>query len=303
VSERARPGLAEVVVAWGFHGVVAAAVFATYTRLGPEALYNVSGSGVEGGASRVLVFLGYPTSLVVMAFLPFLAQRLDHPLASAAALVSFSLCLTIGIPGMLEPSDLDAKPGNLLAGAGVAIALGLTVLAVMRGGLGDSPPFGRWDWLRATVAGLLVVAAVPWIAAELGFFVRGPVFMSEEVVPEAGHPEIRAVHLGHHHGIDGVLLAWTALLLTRVTGQLRRPLLRVVVLVWLSLMLVYGLANALEDFWLEQLVKRGVLDDRLPSMLRPRLSVEWGALLTAAALICLALRRVDTVHRPSRRSA
>jgi len=27
------------------------------------------------------------------------------------------------------------------------------------------------------------------------------------LVPEPGHPNLRAVHLGHHHGLDGTLLA------------------------------------------------------------------------------------------------
>jgi plastocyanin len=42
-------------------------------------------------------------------------------------------------------------------------------------------------------------------------------------------------------------------------------------------MLLYGLANALEDFWPEQLVKRGTTDARLPSMIRPAVSPEWAA--------------------------
>ena len=58
---------------------------------------------------------------------------------------------------------------------------------------------------------------------------------------------------GHHHGLDGVLLALSALLLSRM--QVTR--LRAVVGAYLALMLAYGLANAVQDAWLEQVVKRG----------------------------------------------
>jgi hypothetical protein len=302
VSDGTRLGLRELVAVWGLYAVVAVEVLVTYARLPVDQLYNVSGSGLESGAGRALVLLGYPTSLAVIAFLPILVERLDHPLATLAALGSLGLCLTIGIPGVLEESDLDAKPANALAGIGVGIALFLTVVALARGGLGISAPFARWDWARLGLALVLLLASFPWLAAELGFHAGGPVFLSEQLRPEPGHPDIRAVHLGHHHGMDGVLLAWTALLLSRVAARMRRAGLRRALTVYLSLMLVYGLANALQDFWLEQLVKRGTTELKIPSMLRPEATPAWAALLAAAGLIYVALNRVDKVQRPPRRN-
>lgn len=293
-----RLGLGEVLVTWGLYAVVVVEVLVTYARLPAEQLYNVSGSGLEGGAGRALVYLGYPTSLAVIAVLPILVERLTQPLARLTALASLGLCLTIGIPGVLEESDLDAKPVNALAGIGVGLALLLTFVALVRGGLGTSAPFGGWDWARAGLALVLLLASFPWLAAELGFHAGGPVFLSEELRPEPGHPEIRAVHLGHHHGMDGVLLAWTALLLSRVPARMRDVALRRTLTAYLSLMLVYGLANALQDFWLEQLVKRGATDLSLPSMLRPETTPAWAAVLAAAGLIYVALSRVDKVQRP-----
>jgi hypothetical protein len=302
VSDGTRPGLGEMLVAWGLYAAVALEVFVTYARLPVEQLYNVSSSGLESGAGRALVFLGYPTSLAVIAFLPILVERLTQPVARLTALASLGLCLTIGIPGVLEESDLDAKPVNALAGIGVGLALLLTIVALVRGGLGVSAALGTWDWARAGLALMLLLASFPWLAAELGFHAGGPVFLSEEVRPEPGHPEIRAVHLGHHHGMDGVLLAWTALLLSRVPARMRRAGLRRALTAYLSLMLVYGLANALQDFWLEQLVKRGATELRLPSMLRPEATPAWAAVLAAAGLIYVALSRVDKVQRPPRRN-
>jgi hypothetical protein len=303
VNDGTRLGLAELLVAWGLYTVVAVEVFVTYMRLPAEQLYNVSGSGLESGAGRALVFLGYPTSLAVIAFLPILVERLHHPLATLAALGSLGLCLTIGIPGVLEETDLDAKPANALAGIGVGLALLLTIVALARGGLGTSAPFGDWDWARVGLALVLLLASFPWLTAELGFHAGDPVFLSEEPRPELGHPELRAVHLGHHHGMDGVLLAWTALLLSRVVARMRATGLRRALTAYLSLMLVYGLANAVQDFWLEQLVKRGATDRELPSMLRPEATLAWAAVLVAAGLIYVALSRVDKVQRPPRRNA
>lgn len=302
MNDGTRLGLGELLVAWGLYAVVALEVLVTYARLPAVELYNVSGSGFEGGAGRALVYLGYPTSLAVIAFLPILVVRLAHPLATLTALASLGLCLTIGIPGVLEESDLDAKPANALAGIGVGLALLLTFVALARGGLGRSAPFGGWDWARVGLALVLLLASFPWLAAELGFHAGGPVFLSEELRPEPGHPEIRAVHLGHHHGMDGVLLAWTALLLSRVPSRMQGGVgLRRALTAYLSLMLVYGLANALQDFWLEQLVKRGATELALPSMLRPEATPAWAAVLAAAALVYVALGRVDKVQRPSRR--
>ena len=50
-------------------------------------------------------------------------------------------------------------------------------------------------------------------------------------------------------------------------------------------MLAYGLANALEDGWNEQLWKRGTVDTSSPSVLRPELSWGWLAIVVGATLV------------------
>jgi hypothetical protein len=52
-------------------------------------------------------------------------------------------------------------------------------------------------------------------------------------------------------------------------------------------MLAYGLANAVQDFWLEQLVKRGATTLEIPSLIIPKASPAWAALLASALLIHL----------------
>ena len=298
-----RPGLAEVVAVWALYGVVAILVWITYARLPVDEFYNVSREGFAGGASRVLVYLNYPLALVAIALLAILADRLRGRLVPVAVLAAL-LCAVVFWPGVVEQSDLDAKPINALPALGVLMTAILTVVALVRGGLGRSRPFGGgWDVARVAFAVLLVLASIPWLLADVGVYVGripglGAVFMSDEILPEPGHPFLRAVHLGHHHGLDGTLLALTALLLSRVVPDVRPRLLRLALGFYVALMLVYGLANALQDFWLEQLAKRGTTGLELPTMTVPKASWAWAAILGAALLIHFASGRVGRFGRP-----
>jgi hypothetical protein len=301
MEEARRPGLTEAVIVWALFAVVAAAVFVTYARLPPEDLYHTSGTGIEAGASRVLVFLGYPLSIVAIALAVIAAARLQTHVASLAAAVAAVLCATIGFPGVIDQADLDARPINALAGAGVAIALTLTLIALVREGVGPSRPFGRADLVRALGAVALLLVGLPWLFAELGFYISDvPVlrwmFLAEEIIPSTGgEPSLHAVHLGRHHGMDGVLLAISALVLSRVPRQLGSVWGAAALSAYLALMLVYGLANALQDFWTEQLVKRGTVSVKIPSLIRPDTSWAWAAMLGTTLLICLAVSRVGRV--------
>jgi hypothetical protein len=305
MDQRRRPGLTEALIVWALFAAVALAVFITYWRIPPEELYHTTGTGPEAGASRVLVSLGYPFSLVAIALAVIAAARLGSRPAWAAAVVAIALCATIGIPGVIDQGDLDARPINGLAGAGVGIALALTILALVRTGRGSPRPFSRSDSLRVAGIVALALAALPWIWAELGFYITdtpvlGRIFWAKQIAPSpGGEPSLHAVHLGRHHGMDGVLLATSALILSRVPRDMpsRRQMLGLGA--FLSLMLVYGLANALQDFWTEQLVKRGTVSVTIPSLIRPAVSWAWAAILLAALLIHLGLSRVARVNRPT----
>jgi hypothetical protein len=148
------------------------------------------------------------------------------------------------------------------------------------------------DPLRVVFAAALLLVALPWLAAEAGLFFPGDLFLGEEV-PRDRDPGIAAVHLGVHHGFGGVLLALTALALSRVAvGRNLRA--------YLSLMLAYGLANALQDGWNEQLWKRGTVDLEIPSMIRPEVSWGWLAIvLGAVAIYALWFRPARTNGPPA----
>ncbi|MBA2383564.1 MAG: hypothetical protein H0V68_02735 [Actinobacteria bacterium] len=264
------PLAGEVLAVWCLFGLEAVATLVTYSRLPPEALYNVDEAGsLVGGLGRTLVLVNYPIALVAIA----LAALAGGPrlLVSAAIL----LCAVTAVPGVVDQGDLDARWINVVPALGVALAL---ALAVKAGRTGLTPMrTARGDRLRIVLAVGLLVLALPWLAAELGFHFPGDVFMGEEL-SKTRDPGIAAVHLGFHHGNGGALLALAALLLSRVRAS--RPL-----AAYLSLMLAYGLANALQDGWNEQLWKRGTVDTEIPSVLRPELSVGWLAIVFAAVAI------------------
>jgi hypothetical protein len=276
-------GLGEALVAWGLVLSGALAVLVTYSRLPPERLYHTSVDGLAGGAGRTLVFLNFPGAVVAIALVGVAAdallpgrRRVVAPVAAAAV----ALCAITLVPGVVDAADLDARPINALPAAGVGLALALTGLACR-----ERPvtwrPRAPGDPLRLGIGLVLAVGAVPWLFAELGFNAPDPI-LAEEV--PAGET-IAAVHLGHHHGTDGVLLALTALLLSRTLGTWRDPRREAVFSVYLALMLSYGLTNAVQDFWLEQVVKRGWTDHRIPDVLRPDLEPTWIAVVFAAAVV------------------
>jgi hypothetical protein len=296
-----RPGLVEALIVWVLFGLTTLAVLVTYWRVPPAELYHTSGSGFEAGVSRALVYLGYPVSLAAIPLAVIAAGQLATRWAWLAAGAAIGLCATIGISGVIDQGDLDARPVNGLAAAGVAIALALTGLALILKGVGPRSPFGSGDVLRIGAAIALLLVSLPWVFAELGFYVSdapilGRIFLAKEIAPSAGgEPSLRAVHLGSHHGMDGVLLAISALVLFRVPRRLGSRPREIGLTGYLALMLVYGLANALQDFWTEQLVKRGALSLTIPSMIRPSASWGWAAILAAALLICLGILRVVRV--------
>jgi hypothetical protein len=229
--------------------------------------------------------------LAAVATLPVALDRLGpRRLWSVLAGVAVLLCATVAAPGVVEQDDLDAKPVNALPAAGVLLALGLLLLAARQGGLGRPAPWRRSDAARLAIAAVVLVGAVPWLFAELGFYAPWP-FVAEEFSEASGEPEVRAVHLGRHHGMDGALLVLTALALSRVVPDLRRRWLRFGLAAYLSVLFAYGVANAAQDFWLEQVVKRGWTDERMPEVIRPSLSLGWVVVLAAAAALFVTWRR------------
>src|SRR2546430_449588 len=287
-----RPRLTEIWIVWALFGLATVAVFETYWRIPPQELWKVHNSGFVGGAGRALVFVGFSPALAALAVLPIVADRLDDRRANIVAVIAFALCATVGF--VQTPSHLDPKWSNIRPVAGVALAVLLTVWAARSG----RPEAGRTtragDLTRIVLGLVTLVWATPYIAAELGFHLDGVpffgwVFQTGKPAPEPGSGHVHAtVHYGHHHGLDGLLLVVTALLLSRLLGGIRRPGLRPLTAAILALMLVYGWTNIANDLWIEQVVKRGWTSWQVPDVLFPSFSLAWAAMLVAAAAIYAA---------------
>jgi hypothetical protein len=277
---------------WALFGLVALEVLVTYARTPADELYHVSGTGAGAGLGRALVFLNFPVALAALPLLAFAADRLRGGFALATALSAAVLCAVVFWPGVVDQADLDARPVNALAAAGVALAVLLTAAAgLLRVPVRLHPAF-------VGLAAYLLVFATPWIAADLGFHlggvpVLGTLWQTGELRHQPGvqgvHP---AVHFGHHHGMDGVLLSLAVLATAPLVRAIRTSWLRALAGAYLGLELAYGLANALQDFWLEQVVKRGWTGFELPMVLRPELTFAWlGIALAAACFAALILGR------------
>jgi hypothetical protein len=303
----ARPqsaGLRGIFVLWVLYALAAIAVVETYWRIPPSELWKVHDTGATGGFGRALVFLSFSPALCAVAILAVAVDRLDERRADLFGLAAAICCATVAIPGVQTQSHLDAKWANVPAVVGVALAFALTVWA-SRSGRRDAPratPAG--DLARLVFGAIAVVAATPYIAAELGFHLDGVplfgwVFQTGAIRPEPGSGELHAaVHYGHHHGLDGMLLTLTALIVSRQLGAIRRPVLRTATALYLALMLVYGLTNMANDLWIEQVVKRDWTSWEIPDVLQPSASAAWLAMLGCAVVVyAVWLRPRSRRHR------
>jgi len=296
-ASRQNPAPREIYVVWLLFTLTAIAVFVTYSRLPAGELWKVSHSGLAGGAGRAFVFLSYSAALAAIAVVAIVVDRLEDRRALLLGIAACVLCATVAIPGVQTPSDLDAKWANMPAVFGVGIAAGLTAWAVASGRPERVRTTRAGDLARLSAGMVALFWAAPYIAAELGFFLDGvPLlgwfFETGRPRPEPGGGYVHAaVHHGHHHGLDGFLLASTALLLSRLLGGIRRSGLRAVTAAYLSMMLVYGLANLANDQWTEQVVKRGWTGWQIPDVLFPSASVAWAAIVACAVVVYLAFWR------------
>ncbi|HEY7399194.1 MAG TPA: hypothetical protein VH538_12875, partial [Gaiellaceae bacterium] len=226
------PGRRVVIEVWLLVAIDLVLVLVTYARLPARELYNVSGTGLAGGLSRTLVELNFPVALMAVAVLLAVAPR-----PAWLAILAGALCLVVAVPGVVEQSNLDAKPVNAIPAVGVLLAFVLSVST-------DVPRARAAGPGRIALALLLVVVCADWIAAAAGYYldgvpVLGSVFQTGRTITSAGPPH-PAVHHGIHHGWQGLLLILTVLLLTRLP-------LRPWVTPLFALLFAYGLGNIVND--------------------------------------------------------
>jgi hypothetical protein len=292
-----------VGLVWALFALDALAVVITYARLPVEDLYHVSERGLAAGVSRALVFSNFPLAFAAIAIIWLSVAVLTDPASGGGsnrwlfpvAIAGTAFCLFAALPGVVDQGDLDARTVNLVPAAGVAIAIVLSILAMRA-----ETSRARLEWtirdkVGLAIMALLLVISLPWILADFGVYIDdvpilGRAFFAS-LVPEG--ETLAAVHLGHHHGLDGFLFVTSALALGRALRTLSRRPLTSAIGAYLAFMFGYGLANLANDAWLEQVVKRGWAEYRIPSFLRPELSSAWLLLIAGVVVIWFAMFHVE----------
>lgn len=281
----------EVLAVWAMWALVLTIVTVTYARLDPSELYHVSGDGMTGGLSRVIVLMNFPIAIVAVAviFITFDTLPARWWWIGGPAL---AMCLLTAYPGVVDNKDLDATAVNAIPATGVALALILTLAAqrMPKKGGPDRPAARRlpFDGARMAITVVVLLLSLPWLAADLGVFLPDNLFLTERPITGSDGKVNPAVHLGHHHGLDGALLLITALLLSRVRLSSKR--LARTTTIFVSLMFAYGATNFIQDLWHEQLQKRGWVEWKIPSALEPTLTPIWLIVIAATVGATLALQ-------------
>jgi hypothetical protein len=281
------PTQGEALATWALWGVSTAVVLVTYSSVDPAETYHVSRDGLAGGLSRSLTLINFPIALVAIALVLVAVPALSRTAWWVAA-PAIALCATI--PWFVDQANLDARWGNAVPALGVALAGAITAAAARRAGTSFAPR-RPWDTGRLIIAVVVLAVSLPWISADLGFYFPDDFFMGEELGREKDGTLIAAVHLGHHHGLDGAMLMLTALLLSRVSVSSRG--MRVAIFSYLGAMLAYGTVNCVQDAWNEQFVKRGWTDESIPSALVPSAKPIWLVVVALAVLAAFVLLRED----------
>jgi uncharacterized membrane protein YozB (DUF420 family) len=110
MEQRRRPGLLEAIGVWSLFALVVLAILVTYSRLPPESLYHTSGDGLDAGASRALVFAGFPVALVAIPLAWIAVARIRTRLESK-------------LPSVIRPDLSPAWLGVLLGALAIYFAL------------------------------------------------------------------------------------------------------------------------------------------------------------------------------------
>ena len=288
-----RSGLGEVLVVWGVWAVVTLVTIATYALVEPDELYNVTRTGLEGGLSRALVQVNYPIALVAIALVLIAMGELARRWWWLGA-PAIALCVLL--PVVVDQNDLDAHLANTPPALGVALAVVLSGLAVrVRGASLQSRLPG--DSIRIAVSIVVLLFSLPWLSALVGLHLAGDLFMGEELFETPGGKLEAAVHLGTHHGLYGALLLLSALALSRVRQGGGRVLRRAG-LACVAALAGYGAINFFQDLWIEQGVKRGWVDWRIPSAVVPGLNLVTLAAVALSVLAGWLFARERAILRP-----
>jgi len=266
LPRRQRIGAGELVTIGLGYAVVAASIAVTESRL---AASGRAAPVWPVGHRSVMRFLGHPW-LPAMAPLAGISVARLHDARAPYGVSALAGGTSAWSLAMLTTGISPVQPIDRLAAVLVGSGTGVIVSAARRFGVDFAPYPLPGDAFRLVLGGVVVTGAMPWILADLGVYAGDipglrTVFLSRDSPLDPG---FAAVHLGHHHGMDGTLLTLTALLASRQLFALPAGLPREMLSLATSSLLIYGLSRWGEDLWNEQVVKRGWTQRKLPIVVR-----------------------------------
>ena len=274
--------------------------------------YGISEEGFLAGFYRLILWLNFPVAVLSLLcnFIVldiWLDKRKEeghlrsfygHKIWPVLTVLSSFLCLIVVFPGVLDDKNLQFDLVHLLPATGVLLSL-IGFFSVFNL-LSDpekktSSPFEKIvgskqkaNWPIGIGLVLALLLSLPWIFADLGIYIGdipllGKAWMSREPTP---HREwLAAVHLGHHHGMDGLFLLFFALLIGKDLSDLALSSLRLSLSFCCALLVPYGFWALFSDFWEEQIWKRGVTDLCFDNALTPQVNLYWLGFLVVALLV------------------
>jgi hypothetical protein len=287
----------DALALWCLFLAVAVAAMVAYARLPARELYQVSNPGIDAGIRRGLAFAGFPAAPVAVAVVWLLAEHLTRRVVTVAAVAATVLASSVFWPGAVDGTDPDARPISVLALVAVVAVIGLTVGVLRSAGFRRPRLSFHHERASLTIFGFVFLVEIPWLAALIGVSldhvpVLNSMYLSDSFVDQPGvaglHP---AVHAGLHHGLCGAMLVTSSLWLSRHLYRVGNRTRRRILAGYLSLLVAYSGANALQDFWLEQIVKRDLLGWQFPYMLQPKASWAFLGIVAGGALIYALLLR------------
>lgn len=269
-ARRAGPGLGEVLALWALYAGELVVILVAASRR-PVVEEQREARLRADRAWQTMSFVRHPLAVAAVPLGGLAAMRLGRERRGKAAWRSATpVAMVVTLLTARPKARRKRQDGVAIVASGVvAWAALLTMAAVRESGVGGVAPWNRVDRLRLAVALGVGVLALPWILADGNVYVGdipafGRIFLSRQRVPAGARGP--AVHLGHHHGMDGALLVWTGLALSRQLEAVADERERSALSFGLAGLIAYGLARLIEDGWYEQIVKRGWTTARVPRL-------------------------------------
>jgi len=194
------------------------------------------------------------------------------------SLTAYDVVSEIGLPQGIETALVKVTNDILVLGTIVSVVsiiylldrhLAIEKLRKMKVKVNTFTTFGKEiHTINIYAKAILIITFIiglPWILATTGIFVSdipliGNLFMGKQ--DYKGYP---SVHLGSHHGYTGFVIFSLMILVFTTAKYLYDKRLKIIAGIGASFLFVWGFYNMFQDFFTEQIVKRGLAESGFPS--------------------------------------